>query len=152
DVVFPSKWTDFTLKKSYCNPDYNGLALLTGKINNIIIIDIDNVDHWKQLLHVHKQHEPDTVKVISGSGGFHYYFKYDEELEKVTSKDHCFGKDYDIDIKTNGGCIIAPPTKYFNKNVNKDVEYKWAKSIFEHEPSKVPEWIKKLLLEKKTLK
>ena len=127
EIEFPPKWTDFTLDKSFFNKDYNGVALLTGKINNIIVIDIDNVEHWNKLLEENNQKEPETVKVISGSGGIHYYFNYDCDLENVTSKDHCFGKDYDIDIKTNGGCVICPPTKYFNKNLNSDVEYKWEK-------------------------
>ena len=67
-IDFPSKWTSFTLKKSFYNKDYNGLAILTGKINNLIVIDIDNVEHWKHLLIEQNQIEPDTVKVISGSG------------------------------------------------------------------------------------
>ena len=149
DIDFPSKWTDFTLSKTKIDEKHNGIALLTGKINNLIIIDIDNIDHWKKLLEENEQDEPNTVKVISGSGGIHYYFQYDKDLEEVKSKDHCFSKDYDIDIKTNGGCVIAPPTKYYNENLKKDVEYKWEKSIFEHKPSKIPKWIKNLLLEKK---
>jgi P4 family phage/plasmid primase-like protien len=150
EISFPPKWTDFTLDKTYVNEKYNGVSILTGKINNLIIIDIDNVEHWNKLLEENCEKEPDTVKVISGSGGIHYYFHYDKDLEEVKSKDHCFGKDYDIDIKTNGGCVIAPPTKYYNENLKKEVEYKWEKSIFEHKPSKMPKWIKKLLLEKKT--
>ena len=152
DIDFPSKWTDFTLNKTKIDEKHNGIALLTGKINNLIIIDIDNVEHWNKLLEENDEEEPNTVKVISGSGGIHYYFQYDEELEEVKSKDHCFSKDYDIDIKTNGGCVIAPPTKYYNENLKKDVEYKWEKSIFEHKPSKIPKWIKNLLLEKKVEK
>jgi P4 family phage/plasmid primase-like protien len=152
ELNFPPKWTDFTLKSSYYNKDYNGLAILTGKINNIIVIDIDNVEHWKQLLKEQHQKEPKTVKAISGSGGFHYYFKYDPALENITSKDHCFGKDYDIDIKTNGGCVIAPPTSYYNNNLDTQVEYKWEKSIFDAELLEVPNWIVELLTIKKVSK
>lgn len=151
-IDFPAKWSNFTIDNTIINEKQNGLALLTGKINNIIIIDIDNIDHWKQLLVENNQKEPNTVKVISGSGGAHYYFKYTEDLSKITSKDHCFGKDYDIDVKTNGGCIIIPPTKYFNKNLNKDVAYTWEKNIFDHEPIEMPKWIKNLLEEKKIKK
>jgi hypothetical protein len=148
DVLFPPKWTEFTLDNSFYNDKYNGIALLTGEVNNLIIIDIDNLEHWNDFLEENNQEEPDTVKVISGSGGLHFYFKYDKELETIKSKDHCFGKEFDIDIKTNGGCVIAPPTKYYNKNLNKDVQYKWEKSIFDFEPISVPKWIKKLLLKK----
>ena len=152
EINFPPKWSEFTLQNTYINEKYNGIALLTGKINNLIIIDIDNIGHWEKLLKEHDEEEPNTIKVISGSGGLHYYFQYDKEFEHIKSKDHCFGKNYDIDIKTNGGCIIAPPTKYFNKNLNKNVEYQWENSIFDYELSKIPDWIKKLLLEKKEFK
>ncbi len=152
EIIFPPKWTDFTLDETYINDKYNGIALVTGRINNLIIVDIDNVEHWNKLLEENDEEEPDTVKVISGSGGIHFYFHYDKDLEDIKSKDHCFGRDYDIDIKTNGGCVIAPPTKYYNNNLGKEVEYKWEKSIFEHKPSKIPKWIKNLLLEKKAEK
>jgi P4 family phage/plasmid primase-like protien len=149
DIKFPQNWTKITLTNASINKSHNGLALLTGEINNIIIIDIDNIEHWNDFLSINKQQEPDTVSVKSGSGGVHYYFKYNKELENITSKDHCFGKDYDIDIKTNGGCVIAPPSTYHNKNMEKDVSYIWNKSIFDYEPSEMPDWIQNLLLNKK---
>jgi P4 family phage/plasmid primase-like protien len=151
EVEFPNKWTTFTLDKSFFNKEYNGLAILTGKINNIIVIDIDNVSHWDLLLKENNQQEPKTVKATSGSGGMHFYFKYNDEFENITSKDHCFGKDYDIDIKTNGGCVICPPTKYFNKNLNKEVMYVWENSIFDDEMTEIPLWIKNLLLDKQKI-
>ncbi|ATZ80785.1 D5 family helicase-primase [Bodo saltans virus] len=149
DITFPPKWTEFTFKKTYFNEKYNGLALLTGKINNIIIVDIDNIDHWNNLLKENDEKEPKTVKAMSGSGGMHLYFKYTDELENITSSDHKFGKDYDIDLKTNGGCIISPPTTYYNNNMNKNVSYTWVRSIFEYDPLEIPVWIKHLLLEQK---
>jgi len=151
-IIFPPKWTEFTLDNTKINEKLNGLAIITGKTNNIIVIDIDNKDHWNKILKENKQKDPDTVKAVSGSGGIHFYFKYDESLEEIKSKDHCFSKEYDIDIKTNGGCIIAPPTKYYNKNTEKDVEYIWENSILDYELAELPDWIRKLLLENKTVK
>jgi P4 family phage/plasmid primase-like protien len=148
NITFPPKWTDFTLNKSYYNEKYNGLAIITGKVNNIIVIDIDNIEHWNKLLEENNEKEPSTVKVTSGSGGIHLYFEYDDELENIKSKDHYFGKEYDIDIKTNGGCVIAPPTKYYNNNLKKEVVYKWEKDIFKNKPAKMPDWIKSILLNK----
>ena len=48
-ILYPHKWTEFTLEKTFINYKHNGLALITGKINNIIVIDIDNVKHWNIL-------------------------------------------------------------------------------------------------------
>jgi P4 family phage/plasmid primase-like protien len=144
DLMMPAKWQK--LEESKYIKSYNGLALLTGKINNIIVIDVDNIDHWKKFLQKHKQQEPITVKASSGSGGIHLYFKYTNDLDKITSSDHKFGKNYDIDVKTNGGCIIVPPTTYFNKNCEKNVSYTWINSIFEMDLIELPLWIKNILL------
>ena len=42
DVTFPSRWTNFTLKNSFADFTHNGVAIMTGKINNLIIIIISN--------------------------------------------------------------------------------------------------------------
>jgi P4 family phage/plasmid primase-like protien len=152
EIHFKKDWDKYTLENTYFNEKYNGLALVTGKINDIIVIDIDNVDHWKSFLNDHDRVEPDTVKVKSGSGGIHLYFKYTDDLKNLKSNTKCFGQKYDIDIRTNGGCIIVPPTKYFNKNLNKEVEYTWEKSLFEYELKKIPPWMEKILSEKRTEK
>ena len=152
EIKFPKEWTTTqTLDKHYYNSKYNGIAILTGKINGIIVLDIDSVDDWNKLLKENNKEEPLTIKVKSGSGGIHYYFKYTDDLECITSKDHAI-EEYKIDIKTNGGCIIVPPSTYFNKKLNKNVEYKWECDIFEYELEEMPEWIKKLLLNKKSKK
>ena len=76
DILYPKNWENITLNDNKHNDKYNGLALLTGKVNNIIVIDIDNLEHWNQFLQDNKEDEPVTVKTISGSGGIHLYFKY----------------------------------------------------------------------------
>jgi P4 family phage/plasmid primase-like protien len=148
-LMFPKGWQNFTKANMYINNEYNGLAMITGKVNNIIVIDIDDIDDWDKLLSENDEEEPDTVKAKSGSGGMHLYFKYTDDLNNIKSNTKCFGEKYDIDVRTNGGCIILPPSKYYNKNVNKEVKYKWTESIFETELAELPNWMKKLLLPKK---
>jgi P4 family phage/plasmid primase-like protien len=149
EIKFPKEWQNFTLNNTIIRKDTNAFAFLTGKINNFIVIDIDNVEHWQSLLQKHKQIEPDTVKARSGSGGIHYYFEYEDDFDVLQSNTKCFGKDYDIDIRTNGGCIICPPSKYHNKNSNKESEYVWEKNITENKIEKMPDWMKNLLLKNK---
>ena len=148
DIIYPKDWENIKLEDNKNNKNHNGLALLTGKVNNIIVIDIDNLEHWKEFLEDNDRDEPDTVKAISGSGGIHLYFKYSDDLDDIKSTSKCFDSDYDIDIRTNGGNIIIPPTSYFNMNLDKQVEYKWEKNIFDNEFKKFPTWMKKLLLNK----
>lgn len=148
--TMPFNWQNFD--KSKLKKDYNGLALITGKKNNIVVIDIDNISHWEKLLKENNKKEPVTVKAESGSGGIHLYFKYTDDLENITSKDHKFGKEYDIDLKSNGKCIYVSPTKYYNKNLNKEVSYVWKKSILDSEPIEMPDWLKKLLFKHQEIK
>jgi P4 family phage/plasmid primase-like protien len=148
NIIFPKDWQNYTLEKNYYNAKFNGLALITGKVNNLFVIDIDNVDHWKELLIKHNKKEPQTVKVKTGTGGIHLYFKYSDDLESIKSCSKCFGKDFDIDIRTNGGCIIVPPSKYYNNDNKKEVEYIWENDIFDNEIKTLPPWIKTLLLNK----
>jgi P4 family phage/plasmid primase-like protien len=144
DLKYPKDWEKF--EESYYNSKYNSLAMQTGKRNNIIVVDIDNVEHWEELLEENCKDEPETVKAISGSGGIHLYFKYSEDLGEIKSNSKSFGQKYDIDIRSNGGNIIIPPSKYHNKNLNKEVEYKWERSIFDCEIKSFPQWMKKILL------
>jgi P4 family phage/plasmid primase-like protien len=146
-IIFPKKWTDFTLENTYYNEKYNGMGILTGKVNGIFVLDIDNVEQWTELLKAENKKEPPTVKAMSGSGGIHYYFKYTEDLDIITSKDHAI-EQYSIDVKTNGGCVILPPSSYYNNNLEKSVKYEWIFDIFEYELLTVPEWIKTLLMKK----
>ncbi len=148
DIKYPSNWENIKLDNNVLDSKYNGLALLTGKVNNIIVVDIDNLKHWEDFLEENDREEPNTVKAISGSGGIHLYFKYSDDLDDIKSTSKCFDSKYDIDIRTNGGNIIVPPTTYYNMNFNKNVEYKWEKSIFDHKLENFPDWMKNLLLKK----
>ena len=60
-------------------------GVLTGKINNIIIVDIDNKDDgltkWEELIETHN--EPLTYTIKTGSGGYHYYFNYNDIIKNI---------------------------------------------------------------------
>ena len=154
-LKMPPGWQKFTQKDSIkMTPAtqntaiHNGIAMVTGKASNIIVIDIDNRQHWKQFLAENEQKEPKTVKAISGSGGYHLYFKYDDQYKDIKSNTCCFDKKYDIDCRTNGGCIIVSPTSYLDKNTNKQTSYKWIRSIVTSELLDFPEWMAKLIRNK----
>jgi len=90
------------------------IAIVTGKISDITVIDVDSRKGLEIMLDL----LPDkfsTPVVISPSGGKHLYFKYCPGLV-TRSRDL-----EDIDTKTDGGLITAPPS--INEN---DKQYKWA--------------------------
>ena len=97
----------------------NNVGLITGHINNIIVVDIDvkddGLDEWNTYIQEHG--EPKTVTVKTPSGGYHYYFSYNstnkannhliENNLKTTTKYRGKG----IDIRSNGGYVVMPPSK-----------------------------------------
>lgn len=151
-VFFPDSWEETQLDKTVYNERKNGLAMLTGGINGIFVIDIDNIEHWNKILTENNEDEPDTVKAISASGGIHLYFKYSDELKNIKSSTHSFGKEYDIDVRNNGGCIFVPPTSYYDNKTKKNISYKWEKSLLDEEPIEVPKWLLSKLTKPKSTK
>lgn len=102
------KWSD---KSKWVNerPDSESYAYPTGIDNEIIVVDIDSYK-WKDDNHIWFQtfgkdyiNTFDTFTVQSARGGIHLYFKYLSEYKTVTGKDNI-----EIDIRTEGGYIIAP--------------------------------------------
>jgi P4 family phage/plasmid primase-like protien len=68
-VSFPHKWSYFTLEKSYWNNEYNGLALLTGKIIGNKNMDLRHFlqpklkELYLQLLDYYKNNDYDKKKI-----------------------------------------------------------------------------------------
>ncbi len=102
----PRKWQELTKSKYNREPNF---AILTGKINNIIVIDLDKNEEEKisrigfKALDWYKMrfgNELDTFATKSFSGGLHVFFKYDSKVDKNTSNKHI-----NVDIRGTGGCI-----------------------------------------------
>lgn len=75
----------------------------------------------------------------------HYYFLYDDKLE-LTSTSKVIkinNKKIGIDVKTNGGYIIVPPSS------NENGKYKWINHPKDTKIINFPEWIYKLILDSK---
>ena len=80
-------------------PEAN-LGVVTGKISNLIVIDIDprhkgTDEEFKNI---------NTIKVKSGGGGWHYYFLYQAGIPTKSNLKE------GIDIKSHGGFFIIPPS------------------------------------------
>jgi len=101
-------------------------AILTGKESNITVIDIDSykmnddkmnddnifIKQFKDYLNIN------TYIVQSPKGGHHLYFNYEPSLYTVAS-------EYNIDIRNDGGIIVAPPSsidgKYYTVYKNNNI-------------------------------
>jgi len=116
---FSSKWTTRTFEMNErINFKYNNLAIVCGVVSNIFVVDIDKQDdgliYWQQLCTKHNyRYDKETTCVLTPSGGIHLYYKYNEMFcnnsVKMKSVD---GKPIGIDIRSNGGVVIAPPSSY----------------------------------------
>lgn len=85
-----------------------GVGTLCGKISGLIMIDLDSYKPHAKIINLNT-----PVKVRTGGGGLHGYFKYKEGQGNKTTKDA-------IDIKSDGGFAVLPPTIHKSGNA-----YKW---------------------------
>ena len=102
-------------------PDAN-IGIATGSISGgIIVIDID-IDEDKGIygddsLRTWENENgelPETWRAITGRGGYHIYYRSDEKIKNTTNL-------YPgIDIRGEGGYVIAPPSIHLNGNY-----YRW---------------------------
>ncbi len=86
------------------HPEYN-IGIATGRVSGFWVVDVDNRYQGDNILLdlIHKNSPlPSTVETITGNGS-HYYFTYPD----LTSIPSC-KLDTGIDIKSDGGYIVAP--------------------------------------------
>ena len=88
------------------------IGLPTGTVTGLFVVDLDvkgGVNGKASLQNLETQHEQlrQTFRVRTPSGGEHLYFKMPDGVDIGCS----IGKVGDgIDIKANGGYVIAPPS------------------------------------------
>ena len=92
-----------TIVSWWSNNPLANIGIATGKTSNIFVVDIDgeNIGKFSQLL-------PDKMNVKSFKGQ-HYYFKYPDNCS-VQSRLRVH--KLDVDIKSDGGYIVAPPSMH----------------------------------------
>ncbi|GGB42488.1 hypothetical protein GCM10011409_20080 [Lentibacillus populi] len=121
------------------HPD-GGIGLPTGKINNLVVMDIDPRNGGNislERLIDENEELPHTVECLTGGGGNHFYFKYDERISKSKLQGY-----EGIDIQGNGKYVVLPTSTHPNGN-----NYEWELSS---KPvitpiAYMPDWLLKLL-------
>ena len=144
DLVPVAKGEKYPIEKNWTNKSHKNkeeweqwlsnslnLGVKCGAISNITVIDIDT----KQI--------PEELKNLLGNTlvqktphGWQYYYKFEEELPKTRID------EYKIDLETTGGQVVIEPS-FTDKQSRNFSELK--------EPIKMPEELKKFLLEKVTV-
>lgn len=83
-------------------PDAN-IGIITGKISGITVIDVDAYKAGTTSIDAF----PPTFTVKTGNGGYHLYYKYQPGL---TISANAYPQFPGIDIRSDGGYIVAPPS------------------------------------------
>jgi Bifunctional DNA primase/polymerase, N-terminal len=123
-------------------PDAN-VGIPTGSENRFWVLDVDSiaghgVDGFASVAALEAEHGklPDTLQAESPSGGVHYLFNQPKDVEIRNSVGQ-IGPG--IDVRGEGGMIIAPPSVKPGKGV-----YVWRNSL---SIADAPEWLIKLVVE-----
>lgn len=119
------------IKKWWSDNPFCNIGLATG--NGISVIDVDvgkdnngktkdgdkSIEEWQE----QNGRLPDTLFAISGKGGRHLYYKTENICSSAT------GIIKDVDVRSDGGYIVLPPSVHENGN-----RYRW---VGEFEISKI---------------
>lgn len=112
------------------------VAIVTGTVSGLVVLDIDpkhgGQESLSQLERTHIS-LPRTIEVETGGGGRHLYFSHPGGI--IHNK---VGLLPGIDLRADGGYIIAPPSVHISGK-----QYKW---VALHDPenatlSPVPDWL-----------
>jgi putative DNA primase/helicase len=113
------------------------IGIVCGKVSGFFAVDVDCKgahNGVKLMCELEAEHGYlETTKVGTPSGGCHYYCTYDETLGFGNMQ----GKIPGVDIKTDRGYVVAPPSVLDGK------PYFW---LSDGETHPAPEWLLKLLL------
>lgn len=119
--AYQSKFvTEKTLRRWFRrSPDYN-VAIVTGALSGLVVLDVDPRHGGdKSLKKLEREHGPlpRTLESVTGGGGRHYYFSHPGgEVRNRT------GIEPGIDLRGDGGCIVAPPSLHPSGK-----RYRWVK-------------------------
>lgn len=148
-IAFKQLWQHATKDDSWSRffkETDNGIAILTGEVNDLYVIDcdipkqkdielgiLDGVETFKSLVEKHGGLPEDVPIQRSASGGLHYFFSLSKSLqngllsEKNQTKVPVNGFQTTIDSRGTKGCIITAPTEYMAGNEPK--KYQWIKPL-----------------------
>ena len=90
----------------------HGVGIACGEVSGLFVIDVDNAkgkvgDRTLAELEAEYGPLPETYTVRTGSGGWHFYFRFDPTRPL---RNGVLGPD--IDIRGEGGQVLAPPTRH----------------------------------------
>ena len=129
-----------TIRRWWCE-EYTGygIGIATGSESGVFVVDVD-VSNGKAgddtLDALESEHGtlPLTYEVVTGSGGTHRYFRYPDGVAIRNDAGKRLGPG--IDIRGEGGFVVAPPTIHPEAGERYEVEV-----LSADEPAEAPSWL-----------
>jgi hypothetical protein len=121
----------------------HGIGIATGPASGIFVLDIDDKEGqrgYDTLADLEAEHGPlpETLTVITGSGGNHLYFAYPPT--QTIRNDHGRRLGSGLDIRGEGGQVVAPGSTHPNGTT-----YEFDIDTEHLNPQPAPEWLLTLL-------
>jgi hypothetical protein len=122
-------------------PEAN-IGLATGEVSGLVVIDVDPRHGGHDSLKAIKRlgNIPITPTVFTGGGGEHIYLAHPGNGTRIKSMAQLGGYD-GIDLKADGGYIIAPPSRHVSGG-----RYAWKVNHLKNKVAVIPDWLRTLLL------
>lgn len=101
------EWQIICQKRGYVMPtSKNRCGIPTGKINNLLVVDVDDLEIFKQLLAKHNIPCVFNTFIVQTGKGYHLYFLYpnDGREYRNVNRAHIDG----FDVRGEGGYVLAP--------------------------------------------
>ena len=112
-----TRWTEQattdpdTITEWWKGHDDYGVGLATGPDSGFWVLDVDDVDALHDLEERHGK-LPETRTSITGSGGYHFLFRWPAGADIRNDAGRRLGQG--LDVRGIGGQIVAPPTIHPN--------------------------------------
>jgi hypothetical protein len=129
-----------TISRWWASAPGANVGIVTGAKSGVFVFDVDTKNHgeiaYDGLLAEHGRF-PETWQQVTGSGGFHLFFRY--PAFPIKSRAGIFPG---IDIRGDGGQVVAPPSIHPNGN-----RYEWdgLADINSSQVAEAPAWLLELL-------
>jgi hypothetical protein len=115
--------TDEEFEQWFNDPEVTGLGVITGEISGLVVVDEDS---YKADGMSFKLTSPMVAK--SARGGRHHYFRYTSPVR--TSG---FRQGVNIEIKSDGGFIVLPPSQVLIDDAGGKGLYTWLSHVKQEE-------------------
>ncbi len=116
-----------------------GLALVCGKVSDVVVLDVDDCELFEKETGIKIEDLMETTGLVarSKSGGYHFFYKYEDIPTLLLSHSKGF------DLKSDGSLLTLPPSV----GPVKGKETLWGQYVWlkKKELKSLPDWLKQKL-------